>query len=179
MGSSHFCPTEGAERLSDKRFYLRPHFGQLLRRHAALRFGIPAAPVNALHLIGQNGIRRRAADENLKRIVLYLRRQRTADHQTRLAVICRRTQNERRAVPSLFISRVRREVDPDALAGVRHVPLRNHQTALPSGGPKSTASCRFFAVIPFSRSPRVYVFRRTGSMTILPFSSRTSTTSSR
>src|ERR1017187_1845903 len=68
---------------SNERVYLRPHFGQLFRRHTALRFGIPAAPVNALDLICQNRIRRCAADENLKWIVLDLRRQRTADYQTR------------------------------------------------------------------------------------------------
>src|SRR3984957_16033763 len=169
----------GAGWLSNERMYLRTHFGQLFRRHAALRLGIPAAPINALHLICQNRIRRRAADENLKRIVLDLRRQRTADHQARLAVIRRRTQNEGRAMPCLFMASLRREVDPHDLASIRHVLLCHHQTSLPCGGPKSTASCRFFALIPFSSSSRAYVFCRTGSMTIRPFSSRTSTTSSR
>src|SRR5271154_6223235 len=130
--------------------YLRPHFGQLFRRYTALRFGIPAAPVDALRLISQNRIRRRAADEDLERIILDLRRQRTADHQARLAVIRRRTQNERRTVPCLFMASLRREVDPDDLAGVGHVLLCHYQASLPCGGPKSTASCRFFAVMPFS-----------------------------
>jgi hypothetical protein len=75
---------------------------QLFRRHKALRLGVPAAPVNALHSICQNGIRRRAADESLKRIVLDLRRQGTADHQTRLGVISRRTESERLTAPCLW-----------------------------------------------------------------------------
>ncbi len=36
---------------SDERVYLRAHVRQLFRRHTALRLSIPAAPVNALHLI--------------------------------------------------------------------------------------------------------------------------------
>jgi hypothetical protein len=43
----------GAWWLSNERVYLRPHFGQLFRRHTALGLGIPAAPVNALHLIAR------------------------------------------------------------------------------------------------------------------------------
>jgi hypothetical protein len=77
--------------LSKERVNLRTDFGQLCRRDTALRFGFPAAPVEALHLICQNRIRWRAADDDLKGIVFDLRRQRTAEHQTRLAVVRRRT----------------------------------------------------------------------------------------
>src|SRR6266480_1094832 len=73
--------------LSNECLNLCTYFGQLFRRHAVFRFGVSTTPVQALHLICQNRVRRGAADENLKRIVLNLRRQRTADHQTRLAVI--------------------------------------------------------------------------------------------
>ena len=67
-------------------------------------------------------------------------------------------------------------MNPENFAGVRYLLPCHYQTSLPCGGPKSTASRRFFAVIPFSRSSRTYVFCRTGSMTFLSFSSSTSTT---
>jgi len=53
---------------------------------------------------------------------------------------------------------LRREVHPHNLAGVGHVPRRPHHISLPSGIPKSTALCRFFTVIPFSKSFRAYFF---------------------
>ncbi len=51
--------------------------------------------------------------------------------------------------------------------------------SLPIAGPKSTALCRFFDVIPSSSVSRSNVFWRNGSTTIRPDSSRTSTTLSR
>src|SRR6266581_1568677 len=56
---------------------------------------------------------------------------------------------------------------------------RHHQASLPTALPKSTSSCRFSGLIPLRSSERVYSLCGTGSMTMRPDSSRTSTESSK
>src|SRR5262249_7775204 len=78
----------------------------------------------------------------------------------------------------LLSSRVRSEVQPDDVAGVRNILTRHYQTSLPTAEPKSTASCRFSRVIPLISTLMSYALCRTGSMMIRPDSSRMSTGSS-
>src|SRR6266568_7930380 len=56
---------------------------------------------------------------------------------------------------------------------------RHHQASLPTGLPKSTSSCKFSGLIPLRSSESVYSLCGTGSMTMRPDSSRTSTESSK
>src|SRR5229473_7518729 len=68
---------------------------------------------------------------------------------------------------------------PSFCRGRASIGRRHHQASLPTGLPKSTSSCKFSGVIPLSSSERVYSLRGTGSMTMRPDSSRTSTESSK
>ena len=58
-------------------------------------------PIEALDLIGQDNIHRRARDKNLERIVFDPCRRGTAEHQARVVVIRRRAQRQSRPVPPL------------------------------------------------------------------------------
>src|SRR5262245_36343358 len=111
-------------------------------------------------------------------MALELSRHGTAEHQACFAVIGGWTQNESGPVTGLLSSSLRSEVQPDDVAGVRHILPRHYQTSLPTDAPKSTASCRFSGVIPLISALMSYALCRTGSMTIRPASSRTSTGSS-
>src|SRR6202030_4879782 len=110
---------------------------------------------------------------------LDLRRHRAADDQTGFRVICGGAQHNCGPVPSLFVSSLWVEADPDYVPSVGHIGLRHYNASLPTGLPKSASSCKFSLVIRFNSSARSYSLRSAGSMTIRPDSSRTSTASSR
>src|SRR5690349_9389055 len=74
---------------------------------------------------------------------------------------------------------LRGKVNPHNVACTGHIDSGHHQASLPTGLPKSTSSCKFSGVILLRSSERSYSLRETGSMTMRPDSSRTSTESSK
>jgi len=81
---------------------LRADIGQLVRRHFALTFRFPDAPIHAFDLIGEYDAGNRRRDGYFKGIALHLRRHGTAEHEACLAVIGDRTQDESGPVTGLF-----------------------------------------------------------------------------
>lgn len=73
---------------------------------------------------------------------------------------------------------LRIEIDPHNVASFWDIRRCHYHTSLPTGPPKSTSSWRLAGVILFTSSAKSYSFRRKGSMTTRPDSSRTSTGSS-
>jgi hypothetical protein len=65
--------------LSDERPNLCPCFCQFFVGDSALPHGFSRAPVKALDLVSKNDILRHSGDQNLKRKIFDLRRERTTD----------------------------------------------------------------------------------------------------
>src|ERR1700737_663582 len=95
--------------LSDERPNLRTDICQFFDGDSALPHGFSRAPVKALDLVGKDYILRRPGDQNLKRIIFDLRRERTTDQETCFVIIRSRTQHQRRAMASLLVPGLRRK----------------------------------------------------------------------
>src|SRR5260370_536026 len=170
---------ERKRELADERTDFGADLCQFSRRYDSFSLGSSPAPVEALDLVRQDSAPRGASNQHLEGIAFDLRGHGTAKHETCLSVVGRRAEHNGGAVSRLLMPRLRVEVDPHNVACIGHIGRRHHQASLPTALPKSTSSCKFSGVIPFRSSERVYSLRRTGSMTIRPHSSRTSTESSK
>src|SRR5260370_17802211 len=148
-------------------------------RDDALALGSSHALVEALDLVRQPRAPGGSRNQHLEGIAFDLRAHGTAKHETCLSVVGRRAEHNGGAVSRLLMPRLRVEIDPHNVACIGHIGRRHHQASLPTALPKSTSSCKFSGVIPLRSSERVYSLRRTGSMTMRPDSSRTSTESSK
>ena len=138
--------------------YFCANVGEFVRSNHTPLCSFSNAPVETLYLIRQHGARRRTGNKNLKGIILNLCRHRTTDHQAGLRVVGGWAEHKGRPMSPLFVSSLRCEVEPYDVTGIWYVPRHDYQTSLPWGGPKSTALCRFFEVIPLSSSSMSYVF---------------------
>jgi hypothetical protein len=81
---------------------------------------------------------------------------RTKDGQTSLFIIGPRGKHNCRPPSCLFTASLRREVQPDNVAGIRHI-LGGYHSSFPTGSPQSVSKCRFSGVIPDTNSSRVGV----------------------
>jgi hypothetical protein len=73
--------------LSDERPNLRADVCQFFDGDSALPHGFSRAPVKALDLVGKHDLLRRSSDQNFKRIIFDLRRERTTDQETCFVII--------------------------------------------------------------------------------------------
>lgn len=89
----------------------RPNFGANLgkrtARNSALMRGLARTPIDTLDLIGQYRASPTIIHRDLERIVLHLRRYRTAKHQSGFRVVAGGAQDQGRPVAGLFMARLR------------------------------------------------------------------------
>src|SRR5579883_1431146 len=172
---SALCFALAASRLANQCNGLPAYLGQLRSRNLSLEPGLTRLPIQALHLVGEYHVRFDTGDHHLERIALHLCRHRAAQHQARTAIVRGGAQHKRGSVTRLLVPSLGLKIEPNDLAGVRHV--RHQNDSFPAALPKLTSACRFSGVIPAMRAFTSY--RRIGSITMRPASSRTSTGSSR
>src|SRR6266480_2919779 len=84
-------------------------------------------------------------------IALHKARDRTDNRKTRLLVVAPGRKNHSRPAPRLFPASLRRKIEPDQIAGIRHI-LAGYHSSLPSGAPQSVSVWGFAAVISRMRS---------------------------
>src|SRR5689334_7029999 len=96
-----------------------------------------------LHVVSENHTADGAAggQGDLERIAFHLARYRTGDRQTGFGVVRARRDDERRPTPTLLVTGLRIEGQPDQIAGVRDVPSGYH-TSSPAGVPQSVSRWR-------------------------------------
>ena len=66
-------------------------------------------------------------------IPLHKARDRTDNRKTRLLVVATGRKNHSRPAPRLFPASLRRKIEPDQIAGIRHI-LAGYHSSLPSPG---------------------------------------------
>src|SRR6266480_1189640 len=84
-------------------------------------------------------------------IALHKARGGADDRKTRLLVVAPARKNHSRPAPRLFPARLRRKIEPDQIAGIRHI-LAGYHSSLPSGAPRSVSVWGFAAAISRMRS---------------------------
>ena len=98
-----------------------PDFIQLGSSRAPFSCRLPGPQIKALDLIGKRHTGRLARQTNLKRIVLDLGGRWTAEQQPGACIVGRRAQHHGGPVSSLLVAGLRVELQPNDIAGIRHV----------------------------------------------------------
>ena len=109
-------------------------FGQRGLGDGAFVLGAAGAPAEAFDLVGEDRAWWGAGDQDLEGVAFYFRGHWAAEHHAARAVVAGGGENQGGAVAGLFVASpflrlLRVEMQPDDVAGVRHVAGGHHQTS--------------------------------------------------
>src|SRR5579859_5078309 len=125
-----------------KRRYALQHHSQNCRRKFARFMCIPAAPIEALQMVGEDySIHSMARREcYFKRVALGMTRYGTQHGKAGLLIIFPWRKNYGRTPSRLFPPGVRREIYPNNIASLRHI-FPGYHISFPTGSPQSVSEC--------------------------------------
>ena len=131
---------------SKKRSKFAGHFTHCLLGQLADKLGVPDAPIETFHLIGDNDAAELKSGRNghFEGITFYMARHWAKNCKSDFPVVGRRRENNGRSSSSLFMASLRIEGDPDSITACRNVPTGHYQISRPADGTKSTSAWRFF-----------------------------------
>src|SRR5713226_4015586 len=114
------------------------HLLQNRARNFSGFLGLPLAPIQIFQMLGENRTSDAQArrEAYFERITLYSAGDRANDRETGLLVVTPRRENYRGPSAGLFSARLRREIEPNQIAGVGHV-FAGYHNSFPAGPPQS------------------------------------------